>query len=181
MCADKSLKDEIRSAINDLNSYYNELAGESPRAAAILAVASLEDELERLLASKFPPDISSNLWKDIAGPGFTPLGSFKARVDICHAFGFFGPHTRSALMSIASIRNKFAHRTDVRDFDQPLIVEECQRFNQNSEYTIECKTANPSIDIRQGFIRAVELYEERLAAIRSFHPELQDRPPAPLP
>jgi hypothetical protein len=180
MSDDGDLRNELQRATNEINSYYNELAGESPRAAAILAVASLEDELERLVASKFP-GVSRTLWKEIAGPGFTPLGSFKARVDICHAFGFFGPRTRSTLMSMATIRNKFAHQTDIRTFDHVVIVAECQKLNQNSEHTIECNTGHPATDIRQGFIRAVELYEESLAAVRAYHPELGGQPPPPLP
>jgi hypothetical protein len=178
---DEVTLEDIRAAANEINSYFNELAAESARAAAILAVASLEDELERLLASKFPSGVSRTLWKQIAGPGLTPLGSFKARVDVCHAFGFFGPHTRSALMSIASVRNKFAHRTDVRTFDHEIIVEECRKLNQNSRHTIDCDTPNPALDVRQGFIRAVELYEEDLAEVRSYHPELSARKPDPLP
>jgi len=82
--------EDLRKAAEEVNAYFGELEGESPRAAAVLAVASLENELGHLIRSKFTR-ITPKLWKEMAGPGFTPQGSFKARNLACHAFRFYGP------------------------------------------------------------------------------------------
>ena len=78
---DEILMAEIRRIAAEQKAFYEELKGENARAAVILAVSSLEDELERVLRSMFPDDLSDKLWKEIAGPGLKPFGSLKARAD----------------------------------------------------------------------------------------------------
>ena len=84
---DEELSNDLRQAVAEVTAYYQELDGESPRAAAVLAVSSLHDELEKLVRTKFPK-ASHKTWERIAGPGFTPLGSFKALNCIANAFDF---------------------------------------------------------------------------------------------
>ena len=177
-----ALREEIRKVAAELKAYYDELEGESPRAAAILAVASLDDELERLIRYKFPPDLDDKLWKKIAGPGFTPLGTLKAKADMAQAFGFYGQKTRKLIGCIATVRNKFGHSREVRSFDHPLIMRECKNLDRNHVFPEGTVTDNsPPTHVRWVYIQTVRILEERLAAIREYVPELDGTAPEPLP
>jgi hypothetical protein len=157
------------------------VAQESLRAAAILAVSSLEGELEKLILMKFPRDISHQTWKTIAGAGPTPLGSFKAKNEFAHAFGFYGARTKNILEAVSSVRNKFAHTTDARSFDHPKILPKCVGLATNEIAPFHCDTATPVQEIRVSFLKLVEILENRLEEIRGYLPELGDQPPVPLP
>lgn len=178
---DDSISEQIRSAATELKEFYDELRGESPRAAAILAVASLEDEIERLVRSRFPEETSNRLWNKIAGPGFTPLGSLKAKADMAQAFGFFGPKTRSTIEGISAIRNKFAHKPGVRNFDHPLVLSQCKKLADNPFFPAAIADNSPATHVRWFYIHTVQILEERLAAIRERVPELDGSSPDPLP
>jgi hypothetical protein len=180
MSEDDDLIGDIRNAVVERNAYFQELEGESPRAAAILAVASLEDELEKLLLSKFPKSITRQIWKNIAGPT-GPLGSYKARNDLARAFGFYGSRTTTTLETIATIRNKFAHRTDVRNFDHPIFQEWFVRLADNPVYPFIYTPKSTADDVRRNFIHTVEEMEKRIASVREYLPELGGPPPDPLP
>jgi len=122
------LRAALEQVAAELEAYYAELNGESPRAAAILAMASIEDELERLIRRKFPHEISNKLWKRICGPGLTPFGTFKAKADVAQAFGYYGPKTRKLLETLAAIRNKFAHSSKPRSFLDDDILSKCREI-----------------------------------------------------
>ena len=178
---DDALSEELGRIYDEIKAYFDELVGESPRAAAILAVASLEDELDALLRSKFPHTISNPTWKRIAGPGPTPFGNLKAKTDVAEAFGFFGPQTRATINRIASVRNKFAHRTSIRDFDHPDVLAICRELADNPVFP-HTYIANPQArDIRWHFINTVKALTNHLANIRGLIPELDGDPPKPLP
>lgn len=182
MSEENSLREDLLKAVAQINAYYEELEGESPRAAAILAVASLEDELEKLiLFKKFPKTIQPSVWKKIAGAGPTPLGSLKAKTDFGLAFDFYGRKTSSIINTIATVRNKFAHETDVRDFDHPRVLEECIKLAPNPISPFVCTLNTQPKDIRLGFLMLVEKVEKRLAEVREYLPELGDQRPDPLP
>jgi hypothetical protein len=181
MSEDDDLLEDVLKAVVENNAYYEELEGESPRAAAILAVASLEDELGRLIRSKFPPALTDKAWKDIAGPGFTPLGSYKARNQVACAFGFYGSQTKATLETISSVRNKFAHRRDVRNFSHPIVLALCNKLSSNPISPFVCTENTHADEVRRGFISLVELLEGRLEKIRQHLPELDGPRSDPLP
>ena len=174
-------REELLKAVEEINAYYAELEGESPRAAAILSVSSLEDELESLLLKQFSRTITPKAWKDIAGPGPTPLGSFKAKNDFGFAFGFYGKKTKSVLHHISAVRNRFAHDTSARDFNSPRIFEECCALAENAISPFVCVSTTSTYEIRLGFISLVEELEKRLAEIRAYIPEIDTHTPVPLP
>jgi hypothetical protein len=182
MCGtDDEFYDALRKEAAEQKAFYDELAGESPRAAVILAVASLEDELERLIRSKFPGETSRTLWKKIAGPGFTPLGSLSAKADIAQAFGFYGPKTRSIIQDIAVVRNKFAHNSAVRHFDHPSVFKSCKKLDRNPIFPDgTVSDISPPEHVRWVYVHTVQILEERMEAIRMYIPELGDPEPDPL-
>jgi hypothetical protein len=178
---DSEIREALRIAFDEITAYYDELNGESPRAAAILAVSALEDELDAIIRSQFPRSTSNTKWKLVAGPGPTPFGTTKAKTDVAHVFGFFGSETRTTIQLSARVRNKFAHRTNIRDFSHPDVLCLCRKLADNPvlKYSL---IDNPSPeDVRWNFINLVKELTERLAGTREYIPELDDTPPKPLP
>ena len=163
---DDALLEDLRKAVREVTAYYEELEGESPRAAAILAVAGLEDELERLLLTKFP-GVSKKTWEEIAGPGFRPLGSFKARNDVAHAFGFYGRQTRAMLEKISAVRNKFAHDTGVRQFDDQALKPLLQGLSENPIASFKWDPKLSASQLRELFLGLVLKTEKALMEVRS--------------
>src|SRR5712664_640382 len=45
----------------------------------------------------------------------SPLGSFRAKIDLCFALGIIGPISHKDLHYMREIRNKFAHKTLMRN------------------------------------------------------------------
>ncbi|ANK79407.1 MAG: hypothetical protein TEF_00340 [Rhizobiales bacterium NRL2] len=164
---DDELRAALEAAFDDIQAYYGELEGESPRAAAILAATNLEDELEALLRKQFSATVvdekdndqerskKRKLWKRIAGPGPTPLGSAKAKADVLQAFGFYGQETRDTIERISEIRNRFAHERSARDFSDPKIVEICRRLKNNPIQPFVFREFDPQY-LREVFIEVVE-------------------------
>lgn len=170
----------LDTIIGEVVAYFDELDGESPRAAAILAVAALEDELDALLRSKFPPSTSNTRWKLIAGPE-KPFGSLEAKRNVAEVFGFFGPKTNAAIKCIATVRNKFAHRTNVRDFDHPQVLEQCRELSDNPVFPYTLISSPEASDIRWHYINTVKELTDRLCEIRYYVSELDENAPEPLP
>lgn len=175
------LEPELRAVIEERIAFYAELEGQSPRAAVILAVASLEDQIMALIRTKFPEDVDEELWRAIAGSGHSPLGSMKAKADFAQAFGFFGQKTRKTIDRIASMRNRFAHRTGVRDFDHPDIVKRCKAMEANPIFPQKILSGASAADLRWFFTQVVRALEERLEDIRWHIPEIDVKGPDPLP
>ena len=179
--------DELRAALevahDEIQAYYGELEGESPRAAAILAATSLEDELEALVRRQFPAVIidegdndqerrkKGKLWGRISGPGHKPLGSAKAKADILQAFGLYGQETRDMLEYIFRVRNRFAHEQSARDFSDPSIVETCRRLKDNPIQPFVFREFDPQY-LREAFI---EVVERTSMVMRGFHSPWFDR------
>ncbi len=174
------LGDVFRRVSAELTAFYDELEKGSPRAAAVLAVTALEDALEDLLRTKFPEATDAE-WKHIAGPGSTPFGSMKAKRNVAKAFGFFGPKTGTAIQRIAQVRNKFAHRKDVRDFDHPDVLKICRDLSDNPIYRYTLNESALPSDVRWLFLHVVKDLTDRLNDIRWSILELSDKEPAPLP
>jgi hypothetical protein len=177
---DPDLHRTIATIVADLTAYYSELDGESPRAAAILAVASLENELKRLIRTRLVADMSNTLWERLAGSGSAPFGSLNAKIDMCQALGFFGHRTATAIGQMGSIRNKFAHLTDVRDFGHPKVR---AIWNELRTYPL-CPTrgidAPAGKDIQWAYIATIKELQIRLQELRNHIPEVDEKL-APLP
>ena len=172
------LSDDLRQAWDDIQAYYDELNGESSRAAVILAVASLEDELERLILKKFPSDLSPKVWKRVCGPGHSPLGSFKAKSDFAQAFGYFGKETRNLLENISVVRNKFAHASLPRYFTDDDILEACSKIFPVP--ALEGPHKPKDKEVRWQYIAAVRTTHEQLEQLAQHISELSG-PIQPLP
>jgi hypothetical protein len=105
-----SLKAWWRGPLNDseLQPMIDEmLTGDSDRAAVILAVSRMEDELEQNLRSKMRrlnSDENAALFS-----GDAPLATLSAKIRMAYALSAIGPKTRDDINALREIRNAAAH------------------------------------------------------------------------
>ena len=102
--------------------FYHE---ESDRAAAILAASFLDDYLGQLLKEFM---INDQKVCDELLNGFGPLSTFSARRECAYAFGYIFEQTRNDIKYITKIRNKFAHRHELKSFADSPIPDLCQNL-----------------------------------------------------
>lgn len=94
---------------------------EDPRAITILPCAYLELHLTTLLKKKLPGLENTELWERFFGNmGFAT--EISKKIYIAQALGILEPKLAKRIATIAKIRNKFAHRLDVADFDHPDVA-----------------------------------------------------------
>lgn len=177
--SDGSIKESLQDAYEYITAHYDELRGESARAATILAVTSLEDEMKMLVLKRFPGEISEAAIDGLFGVD-RPLNTYSAKNAVCFAFGFYGEKTKSLISKIAYVRNVFAHEKDARSFAHPEVFKCCKKLCSNEVFSFPCDEKSQPEDIRRNFIHLVSSMERLLAARREHIAEL-DAPLVPLP
>lgn len=86
---------------------------DSDRAAAIVAATFVEDHITRLVQWHLEQD--EKLLGELFKPG-SPLGDFGVKVNLGYLLGLYSKVAWKELYTIRTIRNKFAHKLEVRDF-----------------------------------------------------------------
>jgi len=94
-----------------------ELRMETPRGGTIVGHTKLENLLEELLLSRLITN--KNIKDNIKGL------NFDKKNNLCYAIGAISKVEYDDLKKINEIRNKFAHRLEYRDFNNPKIQELC--------------------------------------------------------
>lgn len=124
----KTLRQLIRErpTKEELSKINDEIGKVNDRAAAILATALLENVLEDLLLAKFAPLSKSERLALFEGEG--PLGSFSAKIKMCHALSLITTNARADLMRVKNIRNVFAHATGMITFQTPEVGDACSKL-----------------------------------------------------
>src|SRR6185312_2745135 len=89
---------------------------------AILGVAMVEYDLERLLRPRFRRSDDATWLRLTSENG--PANSFSQKINLAFAFGIIDEKRRKALIAIKNVRNVFAHSKKLIEFNDPLIVEE---------------------------------------------------------
>jgi hypothetical protein len=89
---------------------------------AILGVAMLEYDLERMLRPRFRLK-DETTWARLSGDN-GPVSTFYQKIVLAAAFGILDENRRKAFVAVKNIRNVFAHSKKLVDFDNPLIAEE---------------------------------------------------------
>jgi hypothetical protein len=84
------------------------------RSAAILAASFLEDRLQKAILARLVHDkvVIGEMFK-----GYGPLATFRAKIDLAFLMSIIAAPMRRHLHRIREIRNRFAHRLDVHDFE----------------------------------------------------------------
>ncbi len=105
------------------NEMWQALEASSDAAAALLATAQADLALEEAICEHFlicAEDEKPRLFENSA-----PLSSFQPKIHLCYALGVFGPIVRSDLLTIAKIRNTFAHAKVPLSFSTDAIRAQC--------------------------------------------------------
>lgn len=109
----------------DIAVVFQEIHGDSDRAAAITAAAFFDEEiLVSAIAAhliKLGVRKKDKLFDSTKGP----LSSFYARALMGHALGLYGPITLADLDKVRKIRNEFAHRPGISSFEHPDVAAKC--------------------------------------------------------
>lgn len=176
---DPDLRDAIRKAVDSINAYYEELNGSSARAAAILAVANLDNELTAIIRRHFSDDLDKDVWERIFGPG-SPMGDFVNKTNFIEAIGHFGKQTRIAIGRMGTIRNKFAHDPEIRAFTHPKVLHHCKLLGANPIHPYVLRDDETEEIVRENFMETIAELHKRLDAVRHHVKEL-DHPLTPLP
>lgn len=108
--------------VEKLAKFLNYFQGESDRGSALIGAAMIESKLEKLLDSI----LIGNKSKEDAFDGQNAiLGTFSAKIKMCHMLGAISDKECDEFQLIRKIRNKFAHHLDEISFDDSPIREYC--------------------------------------------------------
>jgi DNA-binding MltR family transcriptional regulator len=102
---------------------------ESDRGCVLVATAVLDELIEAVLRKAMSSE--EDVVKRGIQPLFStagPLGSFWAKIQLLYAFGYLTKQSYDDLQIIREIRNYFAHHYGSADFDDPEIINLCERL-----------------------------------------------------
>lgn len=122
---------DFPAAGDDYIAALNEAATGSPRTAAIVAAALVEDALRWCLCSFLIPagaqqaELPAEEQAAVFDNETAPLKTFHAKIVIGYSLGIYGKVTRENLQRIKNIRNVFAHSPRAITFDTPEVAKEC--------------------------------------------------------
>jgi len=111
-----------RQAEHDWRRLTKEFSNESDRAAALVAAALLDENLESLLRAFMVSDHD-----DVERLLGTSLQSLGARLRACYCLGLISQDEAADLRIVKEVRNHFAHNLHV-SFDDPTVVRSCRRL-----------------------------------------------------
>ena len=109
---------EVRNAISTSGAT-------SPIVAAILGVACIEHQLEKLLRMRLPRN-DDKTWAEVTSD-VGPLGTFFEKILCGYAFKIYDEKLRDQINHIRTIRNQFAHAKKIITFKNDLIVKELHK------------------------------------------------------
>ena len=111
----------------DIPDFFALLNSETPRMAAILAAAGVEDGLEFAIQNQFMRGLNKSEFKDMFDSDGM-LSTFGAKIKMGHALQLYGDITRADLNCIKDIRNVFAHAKMQLDFSRPEVIDACNQL-----------------------------------------------------
>ena len=138
-------KPTVKQPEYDIAKVFEEIQGDSDRAAAITAAAYFDEILRlALLARLVPLDEKEikKLFDDIEGV-FTSTYSMAL---VGYAVGLYGPKTLKDLDLIRQVRNQFAHNTGVSKFTHRNVQWRCKKLHTAEivKSTMGPRDPNPS-------------------------------------
>ena len=122
----KPTPEEIKRKLEDAGPLYEELRLSSDRACAILGGVFMDEYLGQLLRTYIVQD------NPIVNALFTfghSLDSFRQKIEMAYALGLLTHQEYTALDTIRTIRNDFAHSLHGLSFDSPTIADRCRPLN----------------------------------------------------
>jgi hypothetical protein len=116
-----------RLMYTDVPIFFELLSNETPRMAAILAAAGVEDGLEFAIQNQFMRGLSKAEFQTIFEAS-DMLGTFGSKIKMGHALSLYGDITQADLNCIKDVRNAFAHAKMKLDFSDPPVIEACNHL-----------------------------------------------------
>lgn len=128
----ESENNKIRQYNIEAHDFYSRFSDLKPREIAILGGAFLEAGLQHLL-EEWLVDSSGTIFKKGA------LASMISRAQVARAMGCFPKSILTELITLGEIRNLFAHKYGIQDFNHPDVLDLTERLafrslNDASEY-----------------------------------------------
>lgn len=113
------------------NKYMEMMNSESDRGSVLVSTAILDDTLSEMIKAKLVPSYNRN--DGLISEGFSPLGSFAAKIEMAYRLGLIRENYKKSLNSLRKIRNDFAHASVKNGFDNQVTqqrimnIVECNR------------------------------------------------------
>ena len=99
--------------MDELDSLVQQFGKESDRACVILVAVLLDNTLKRILRATLAQVSGSDTLFD----GYSPIGTFAARIDCAYKLGLISGSLCGDLHKIRKLRNDFAHDVEFHNFD----------------------------------------------------------------
>lgn len=155
--------------------FYDEIKSGSPRATAVVAGAFVEDHLTRVIKWRLvqePVNKNKNVAEDMFRPG-GPVGDFSNKIDMAYLMGCISKEAWKELETIRRIRNDFAHKMKIFDFDITSIADRCANLKLWEEIKVKLRAAD---DKKSGKLiltigRTVEQEEQHLPVVDMLPPD----------
>jgi DNA-binding MltR family transcriptional regulator len=110
--------------LRETGNFRHTLNLETDRGCALMASAYLEDRLEFLIKSFLIEEASNSLF-EFNGP----FGTLSSKITTAYALGLVPKNLSTDLNTIRKVRNEFAHRADLTDFESSGIKERVSSFS----------------------------------------------------
>ena len=145
----------LKSTAEDLSIFLTELNRESDRGLALVGAVLIDEKLAETLKAFFRDGAPS---KRLVDEPNSPLGTFSARTDACHALGLIDDFEFAEINLVRKIRNKFAHARHGLSFKDPVIRGLCSSLRSE----LPDDDQYPHTDPRFRFKNAVVILALRL-------------------
>lgn len=153
----------------DIDKIYDQLEGESDRAAIIVAGALLETCLELMISSHIPrPITKAEIASLFSENGIA--GTFSAKIWLAYCMKLIGSLTKRDLDLIRKIRNDAAHELLPVSFSLSTIADRCRAIDFSK--TLK---GQPGLSLRRAFLAKVKFLTAALVARAAFVPRAADR------
>jgi hypothetical protein len=116
--------------------FIREISTLSDRLIGILAPIVLEERLKSAIQHRWVDNAISGgttILKDLFGPS-GEMGSFGTKVRVGFAIGLYGPESYADLVRIGKTRNEFAHKLDVKSFNDRRVVDYVRGLSINGRW-----------------------------------------------
>lgn len=115
----------LKELSEDSYEVYHILDDESDLACVLIGTSYLGELLATALKNSF---IKSKVSERILHPNTGILGGFAARADIAYCIDIIDKNNYQDLLKIAEIRNQFAHKHHIVDFNNNIIQSYCEEL-----------------------------------------------------
>lgn len=108
---------------------------DSDRAVAVIVGAMIENRLERALRARMPHNDSKTLERIFRPSG--PLGTFSSKIDLAFLSGLLSKVAFEDMKNFKEIRNSFAHKLNIKNFNSQAIKDRASRLQLIDDYVAE--------------------------------------------